>query len=175
MVRAYDINCEKGWKATVVITYNSPGTGEARITIEKITETEGGFPIVTPEKMVILPLQHQLFTKIEEIRQWDNDYVQSSILPLFPDQGCTGFTLNYDHDGIHSRYAAVLDGQVIGIAQFMDEFSENTSMVQYISAQQSTYDDIVESDRFSYHHDILWNIAAKLAPNPIQVEWRVVK
>lgn len=175
MVRAYDIICEKGWQALVVIHYNEPGAGEARITIQKVMEIQDGFPVTIPDSMVIQPVQHAAFTKLEDIRQWDNNFVQNTILPLFPKQGCTGFTMQYDHDGIQTRYVAIMDGQVIGIAQFMDEFSDNTSMVQFISAQAGTYDALLEGDRFSFHHDMLWDIAATLAPNPLQVEWRVVK
>lgn len=156
--------------ATMELTYDSEETGNVAVTIYESVPVGPGMPdSVVPLMTINQAFAHTWLNSFDVIRTFDTNLIYEVFTTLKPEYLHLHYDLHYQQGGLRTRYVSLFQGQVTGIAEFMDDFMGDSSVMHYISAVRTNEDRTIQTNRYSCHKNVLDQLA-----DPNQVSWRVV-
>lgn len=171
MNRDIEVTEENNLKAKCCFQYNAVNTGIAAITLYKTEVINPQLPgVPVPLLQYRKEFTHDSFATLDEVRAFDRVFISAELTAHAPDYNEKTWQINYDHEDIPARYCILAGDRVIGIAGCLDNFSGNTSSLQFLSCTRLSEDRTYHSDRFSYHLFTLLKELSSLYQQPLSFQ-----
>jgi hypothetical protein len=152
------------------LNYDSEETGNVAVTVYESVPVGSGMPdSIVPLVSINQAFAHSWLNSFDVIRTFDTNLIYEVFTTLKPEYLNLHYDLHYQQGGLRTRYVSVYRGQVTGIAEFMDDFMGDSSVMRYISAVRTNEDRTIHTNRYSHHNKVLTQLA-----DSSEVSWLVV-